>query len=174
MPTSKNWFNFAFVNLAVILFLCSSYYSSQVVVIKKNWPLYRCNPMYMYRADNITENFEYCLEKVSKSTFGEVSKKLTDLQNQGFNLQSLSVGNIGSLMNSINFSNFGISNIFSTLLNKSGAINVLMMSIMSVFSDILGKLGVIIASTGGMLNSGSAGLSIVNNEFSKYINMFSR
>lgn len=144
---------------------------SKMDKIKKDWPLYRCNPMYMFMADNITENFEYCIEQTSKATFGEASKVLEKLQSQGFDLQSITTGNIASLSQSINITNIGFASVLSTLLEKSGAVNVLLMSIMSVFQDILGKLGVIVSSTGGMMNSGMAGLSIVNNEFSKYLNM---
>jgi hypothetical protein len=139
---------------------------------EENWPLYRCNPTYMFLADNIAENFEYCLQQSSKSVFGKLSQSLSDLQGQGFDLQSITTGNIVSLMESMNFSNSSIGFSLTSMLDKSGAINVLMMSIMSVFTDILGKLGQIVASTGGMMNSGAAGISIVNNEFSKYLNMF--
>jgi len=149
------------------------YAYSKTDEIKKNWPMYRCNPTYMFMADDISENFEYCLQQTSTATFGNLSKSLTDMQSQGFSLQSITAGNISSLLKTMNASNSNIGFSFTSLLNKSGAINVLVMSIMSVFTDILGKLGQIIASTGGMMNSGTAGLSIVNNEFSKYMNMLS-
>jgi hypothetical protein len=47
MPSGKNWVNFLYVNLAFAIYIAGVFYYSRVAEIKANWPLYRCNPMYM-------------------------------------------------------------------------------------------------------------------------------
>ncbi len=57
MPSGKNWVNFLYVNIAFAIYIAGVFYYSQLAEIKANWPLYRCNPMYMLLADDIEENF---------------------------------------------------------------------------------------------------------------------
>jgi hypothetical protein len=59
MPSGKNWGNFLYVNLAFALYIAGVFYYNQIAQIKANWPLYRCNPMYMILADDVQTNFVY-------------------------------------------------------------------------------------------------------------------
>jgi hypothetical protein len=45
--------------------------------IKANWPLYRCNPMYMFLADNVDENFGYCIQTMQTNFMGPLLEPLT-------------------------------------------------------------------------------------------------
>jgi hypothetical protein len=64
MPSGKNWVNFLYVNIAFVICAICVFYYSQIGKIKSNWPLYRCNPMYIFLADDIQDNFKYCYRKV--------------------------------------------------------------------------------------------------------------
>jgi len=161
MPTSRNWLNLAFVNLAVILFLCSSYYSNQVIIIKKNWPMYRCNPMYMPLAENIQQNFTYCIQNTQMNFMGSILQPITYITG------SLT-SSLGDFMNEINsiramfskirtfFANI-IQSVFSVFLNLIIEFQKISLSI----EDMVGKtIGVVISvmniMEGSMLTMQSA------------------
>ena len=73
MPSGKNWVNFVYINLAFALYIAGVFYYSQVAEIKANWPLYRCNPMYMPLADNMEENFTYCIQSMQTNFMGPIT-----------------------------------------------------------------------------------------------------
>ena len=95
MPTGKNWGNFIYINLAFAIYLSGVFYYSQMADIKANWPLYRCNPMYMPLADNMEENFTYCIQSMQSNFMGYLLEPLTFVTN--------SLGTtIGNAVNEIN------------------------------------------------------------------------
>lgn len=77
MPSGKNWVNFIYVNIAFAIYIAGVFYYNQVSQIKSNWPLYRCNPMYMFLADDIEENFTYCVQNMQTSFMGYLLQPLT-------------------------------------------------------------------------------------------------
>jgi hypothetical protein len=68
MPSLKNWVNFLYINTTFVIYIAAVFYYIQVSEIKANWPLYRCNPMYMFLADDIEDNLAYCV-KSTQSNF---------------------------------------------------------------------------------------------------------
>jgi hypothetical protein len=95
MPSGKNWVNFLYVNLAFAIYIAGVFYYSRVAEIKANWPLYRCNPMYMPLADNMEENFVYCIQSMQTNFMGFLLQPLT------FLTDSLG-GMLGGVMGEIN------------------------------------------------------------------------
>lgn len=95
MPSGKNWVNFLYVNLAFVIYIAGVFYYSQVAKIKADWPLYRCNPMYMPLADNMEENFIYCIQSMQTNFMGYLLQPLTFVTN------SLG-GMMGNFMTEIN------------------------------------------------------------------------
>jgi hypothetical protein len=77
MPSGKNWVNFLYINIAFAIYIAAVFYYSQVAEIKANWPLYRCNPMYMPLADNIEQNFVYCIQSMQTNFMGYLLQPLT-------------------------------------------------------------------------------------------------
>lgn len=77
MPSGKNWVNFLYVNIAFAIYIAGVFYYSQVAEIKANWPLYRCNPMYMLLADDIEENFTYCVQSMQTNFMGYLLQPIT-------------------------------------------------------------------------------------------------
>ena len=165
---------FLIVNLGFIALNCYVLIYGQLEKIKQDWPLYRCNPSYMFLADNIAENFEYCLGQTSKSTFDELSGAMSNLQTLSFDLQSFGNSNLASFMKSSNLSNLGLSLSLSSFLNMGGSITVLGTVIMLQFKEILQRIGQIVNATGSILNSAVAGTGIVENKYSRYLSMLSR
>jgi hypothetical protein len=81
MPSGKNWINFLYVNIAFAIYIAGVFYFSQISQIKSNWPLYRCNPMYMILADNVEENFTYCIQNMQTNFMGYLLKSLAFITN---------------------------------------------------------------------------------------------
>ena len=77
MPSGKNWTNFIYVNLAFAIYVAGVFYYSQLAAIKANWPLYRCNPMYMPLADDVETNFVYCIQNMQSDFMGYLLQPLT-------------------------------------------------------------------------------------------------
>lgn len=79
MPTSQNWINFIYVNLGFIAQVLVMYYFTALIEIKKNWPQYRCNPIYMPLSDNIAQDFTYCVQTTQINLMGYLLQPLTFL-----------------------------------------------------------------------------------------------
>ena len=79
MPSGKNWFYYIFLNLAFALIIIGVFYTNQLAEIKANWPLYRCNPMYMPLADDINENFIYCIQSMQSDYMGYLLQPITSV-----------------------------------------------------------------------------------------------
>jgi len=62
MPSGKNWGSFLYINFLFIIYFILTFYLNQIEEVKKNWPMYRCNPVYMPLADDINTNFSYCIQ----------------------------------------------------------------------------------------------------------------
>jgi hypothetical protein len=79
MPSSKSWFNFVFVNVLFVTYIAGVFYYGQIAEIKAQWPLYRCNPLYMPLAENIQQNFVYCIQSMQTNFMGYLLEPLTFL-----------------------------------------------------------------------------------------------
>jgi len=96
MPSGKNWVNFVYVNIAFAIYIAGVFYFNQLAEIKANWPLYRCNPMYMFLADDIEENFTYCVQNMQTSFMGYLLQPLTFITSS---LTSMLGGFMGDIQN---------------------------------------------------------------------------
>ena len=121
MPSGKNWINFIYINLAFALYIAGTFYLSSVQEIKKNWPQYRCNPLYMPLSDNIEKDFIYCIQNIQSNFMGYLLQPITYITG------SLT-GVLSSFMNEINmvramfnkirtFSSSIIQSVFGVFLN---------------------------------------------------------
>lgn len=96
MPSGKNWVNFIYVNIAFAIYIAGVFYYNQITQIKTNWPLYRCNPMYMFLADDIEENFTYCVQNTQTNFMGYLLQPLTFITSS---LTSVLGGFMGDIQN---------------------------------------------------------------------------
>ena len=94
MPTMNNYLTFAYVNLAFIIQIGILVYFKSAKDIKDNWQEYRCNPPYWVFSENISEDFQYCVQNTQTSLMGYLLQPLTYMTSS---LSSLS----GDLMESI-------------------------------------------------------------------------
>jgi hypothetical protein len=139
MPSGKNWLNFIYVNLGFIAYTLGLYYVVSVAEIKKNWPLYRCNPMYMPLADNLTENFTYCIQTMTSSFMGNLLQPLTFITSSlQTNMSSFS-NEINAIRGMFNKIRDFISNIFQTIFGVFLNIIIEFQKIIIGLNDLFGK-----------------------------------
>ena len=79
MPTLKNYFDFILINLAFTIQIFALIYFRAALDVKKNWPLYRCNPPYWVFSENITDDFTYCVQNTQINTMGYLLQPITYL-----------------------------------------------------------------------------------------------
>jgi hypothetical protein len=139
MPSGKNWVNFLYVNIAFAIYISGVFYFNQIAQIKANWPLYRCNPMYMFLADNIEQNFVYCIQTMQTSFMGYLLQPLTFITNSlgsmlgGF---MTDIQNIRAMFNKIRtFFSSIIQSVFGVFLNLIIEFQKITIGIM----DLIGK-----------------------------------
>jgi hypothetical protein len=114
MPTGKNWVNFIYVNIGFALYVAATYYLSSIKDIKDNWPLYRCNPLYMPLSDDISSDFTYCIQNVTSSLMGFLLQPLTFITSS---LASLG-GDLSNQVNSIRQMTDKVRNMFSSIIQS--------------------------------------------------------
>ncbi len=79
MPTGRSWTNFIYVNLGFVCLVAFMYYSKAIVEIKKDWPKYRCNPLYMPLSDDMSQDFTYCVQNSQVNMMGYLLQPITYL-----------------------------------------------------------------------------------------------
>jgi hypothetical protein len=139
MPSGKNWVNFIYINLAFVIFIAAAFYLNSMQEIKKNWPEYRCNPLYMPLSDDIEKDFTYCIQNTQSNFMGYLLQPITYIT-------SSLTGTLSSFTNEINmvramfdkirtFSASIIQSVFGVFLNLVIEFQRITISI----KDIMGK-----------------------------------
>lgn len=121
MPKGIDWINFTYINLGFLAQVFAMYYFSAIADIKKNWPKYRCNPMFMPLSDNMQQDFVYCIQNMQTSYMSYLLEPLnyitTNLSNMGGEL-SESVNYARTMISTIrSFITSIIQNVFGVFLN---------------------------------------------------------
>ena len=114
MPTGKNWLFFMYVNLGFVLYIVSTYYLTSIANIKANWPLYRCNPIYMPFSDDIEKDFTYCVQNMQINFMGYLLQPLTFITSSLTSLGSSFMTEINYVREMFN----KIRNLFSSIIQS--------------------------------------------------------
>ena len=161
MPSGKNWTNFILINLGFIIYIVIVFYYSQVNNIKKNWPKYRCNPSYMLLADDIQENFIYCVQNVQTNFIGQLLQPLEYVTSSISGLMGGFVTEINSVRGMIdkmrNFSSTNTKSIFGIFVNLIIQFQKITIGIKDSFGKLLGMLITIINIVNGLLMTFQSG-----------------
>ena len=144
MPSGKNWMNFIYINLAFGIYIAGVFYYGQMAQIKANWPLYRCNPMYMGLADDIESNFVYCIQNMQTGFMGYLLQPLTYVTSSmssmlgGF---SNDINNVRAMFNKIRtFFTSIIQSVFGVFLNLVIEFQKITISINDLIGKIIGTM----------------------------------
>jgi hypothetical protein len=140
MPSGKNWVNFLYVNLAFALYIAGVFYYSQLAEIKANWPLYRCNPMYMPLADNMEENFTYCIQSMQTNFMGYLLQPLTFITNSLSGMLGGFMGEINNIREMFNKIRTFISSIIESIFGVFLNLIIEFQRITIGIKDLIGKI----------------------------------
>ena len=137
MPTGKNWINFIYINLVFIIQMFMMVYFIALIDIQKNWPQYRCNPMYMIFSNNIADDFTYCVQNTQINLMGYLLQPFTYL-----------ISSVTSIGGEFSTNLDGIRNLFSFVRNF---VTSIVENIFSVFQNLIIQFQVIIISLKDMI-----------------------
>ena len=145
MPTGKNWINFVYVNLGFAAYIYGMILISSLQEIRANWPLYRCNPMYMPLSPNIESDFIFCIQGMQTSFMGYLLEPLTFIANSITNIMggfSADINFVRAMIDKIRtFISTIIQSVFGVFLNLIIEFQKITIGIV----DMVGKLiGVVV------------------------------
>lgn len=145
MPTGKNWLNFIYINLVFIIQMFMMVYFIALIDIEKNWPQYRCNPMFMIFSKNISDDFTYCVQNTQINLMGYLLQPFTYLISSVTSIGGEFLQNLDGIRNLFKFIRDFITsivqNIFSVFQNLIIQFQVIVISL----KDMIGKtIGIVI------------------------------
>jgi hypothetical protein len=140
MPTMNNYLNFIYVNLGFVAQIIVMMYFKSALEIRENWSLYRCNPPYWIFSENVSDDFNYCIQNTQVNLMGYL------LQPMNYMISSLSSmsSNFNDSINQIRFLFSGtrdfvtniVQSIFGVFLNMIIEFQKMIISI----KDMVGKM----------------------------------
>ena len=140
MPTGKNWFNFFYINLGFVLYFLTIFFFTSVQQIKANWPKYRCNPMFMLLADNVEQNFVYCIQNMQKGLMGYILQPLNFITTGLSSISGDFMSEINNIRGMFNQVRDFITNIAQTIYSVFLNIIIEFQKIIIGIRDLVGKL----------------------------------
>lgn len=155
MPTGKNWSYFILTNVLFLLFVVVTTMISSAQDIQDNWPNYRCNPLYMPFASNVSDNFNYCIQNITKSISGDILQPITyttSLLSSSLGSMSDDVQGVRGMFDSVrkSFSNI-FQSIFAVFLNIIISLQKIFIGIKDMMGKIIGVMVVVIYTMSGAI-----------------------
>ena len=144
MPSGRNWMYFVYVNLAFIIYLLGIYYITKIEEIKKNWVLYRCNPLFMPLSNDINYDFQHCVQDMQANFMGFLLEPLTFLASSlsfSMNGYLFQINSVRGMFNKVrNFLSNIASSIYGVFLNLIIEIQKIIIGIRDLFGKTTGIL----------------------------------
>ena len=142
MPTGQNWIHYIYLNLGFIAQVLAMYYFTALIEIKKNWPEYRCNPLYMPLSDNMKEDFTYCIQNTQINLMGYLLQPFTYLLNSLNSMGGQFSDNLNGIRGMMSFIRDFVTsiveNIFAVFANIVTEFQVIMIGIKDLVGKIIG------------------------------------
>lgn len=155
------WKNFIFINLGFLIYIIIVFYYSKLNEIKKEWPKYRCNPTYMFLADDIQENFTYCVQTVQTNFIGNLLQPLEFVTSSLSGMMGGFVTEIDSMRGMINkmrnFTSVNTTNIYGIFINLIIQFQKITIGIKDTFQKLLGVLVTVVNIVRGLLMTFESG-----------------
>ena len=142
MPTGKNYLYFALVNLGFIAQIALLMYYTSSTNIKNNWNEYRCNPAYWIYSDDVSADFNYCVQNSQVNTMGALLQPMTymvsSLAAMAQTSSDTSNNSRGMLSNIRGFVSNIVPNIFGVFTNLMVEIQKMFIAIKDMMSKTVG------------------------------------
>lgn len=157
MPKINDYTNFILINLLFMGQIAMVYYWFMMSDIKKNWNVYKCNPMFMLFADNIEENFNYCVQNTQTNYMSFLLQPLNYLTSfiidVGDNLNTDINGIRGMISVIRNFVTNIIQSIFGVFMNLVIEIQKMTIGLKDMVGKIIGTISVLLYVLSGSINT---------------------
>lgn len=142
MPTTLNYLNFTYINLAFIAQILAMVFFKTAAEVQANWPEYRCNPPYWVFSTNITQDFNYCIQNSQMNMMGyllePVNYMISGLTSLGSDL-STSINGVRGMFSSMRFNiSDSFQKIFGVFINIIIEFEKIAMSIQDMMGKIVG------------------------------------
>jgi len=145
MPTTNNYINFIYVNLGFIAQIAVMMYFKSILEIKANWPQYRCNPTYWIFSDNITQDFNYCIQNTQMNMMGYLLQPMNYLLSSVSNMGSGFNDSINNIRNMLSFIRNFVSNIIQSVFGVFLNLIIEFQKMIISIKDMVGKMiGIVI------------------------------
>jgi hypothetical protein len=115
MPTGTHWIQFIYIHLAFFFLLFGIIILTQIKKIRQDWPLYRCNPMYMPLSENIEIDFIYCVQSIQGNFIGFLLQPISFALNTIGSILGDFMNDINSVRGMFDFMRFSVGNIVNNI-----------------------------------------------------------
>jgi hypothetical protein len=161
MPTMNNFLIFTYVNLAFIIQIGILVYFKSAKEIKDNWQEYRCNPPYWVFSENLTDDFNYCIQNSQTSLMGFLLQPMTYMMSSITSMSGAameSVNNARGMIDKLrNFLTSIISTIFSVFFNMIIEFQKMIIAILDMVGKIIGVIGTLLFVLDGTMKTMQSG-----------------
>lgn len=148
MPSGGNWGKFMLVNILFLSYIVAIAAIAKAQEVKDNWQENRCNPTYMPLADDVNENFNYCVQNSMTGYMGHILAPITYITHTLGN----SVGSISEDVNSARamfskvrtFIKKIVQDIFAVFLNLVIEIQRIIIAMRDIVGKTIGTLTTLI------------------------------
>ena len=153
--------------IIIIIFICLyliNIFSIGIKHMKKDWPLYRCNPAIMpfvgFLGHDASTNLTYCIQNMQTNFMGELLKPLNynvDILGQTTEVMGNSLDNTRHLIKNVRSNVAGnTGTMFSSFTNVIIAIQETSMNLKDMFAKLAGSItGIVYSIRGGILGAQS-------------------
>jgi hypothetical protein len=157
MPTLNNYFIFIMINLAFIGQIIAMVYFRAADDVKNNWPAYRCNPSYWVFSEDVSTDFNYCVQNTQTNTMSYLLQPMNYLIS---NLTDVS-GGLGDSLNNMrgmitnirSFTSGIIENIFGVFSNLIIEFQKILIAIKDMVGKLIGILMVVMYVMDGSIKT---------------------
>ena len=140
MPTGKNWISFIYVNLGFITQVLVMYYFTALIEIQKNWPEYRCNPIYMPLSNDISADFTYCVQNTQINLMGYLLQPFTYLISSINSIGGEFLNNLNGVRDMMSVIRTFVTSIVENIFGVFSNVVIQFQVIMIGLKDIVGKI----------------------------------
>ena len=165
MPTGKNYFIFALVNLGFIAQIALMMYYTSATNIKDNWNEYRCNPAYWIYSDSISSDFNYCVQNSQVNMMGVLMQPMSYMISSLSSFAESSNNDVnnarGMISNIRDFLSNIIPNIFGVFLNLIIEFQKMIIAVKDMFAKLIGVITTLMYMLDGFTKMLISGAGVV-------------